>query len=644
MLMKQPMCLRPFMRGIRLLVICILCGFGTASLAAPTPVEALPAPMQAAFARLSPSSQQTARDQLAKMGYFDAAHSKLDHTGRFIIVEDGITVIPAYAVLNASPAQPISLATLSDTQVIRYSPEGVPLLHSLSGSPNVLYLNFLGGHIAGRAWNDFYGLPPFDALPYNPDGLNGFSDAERSSMAAIWRRVAEDFSPWQIDVTTEKPVNATSTTVTLMITKRTSATGSLLPSPSAGGVAYLDTFGYFDSEYYSPGFVYWDNLAGGREDVIAESASHEFAHAFGLSHDGTVHGSSYYSGAGSGAISWGPIMGASYFRAVTKFSNGDYPDANNQEDDIGMITSSVPLRVDTVGNTLQTAKVLTKANGTFAYTDILEASDDVDVFAISGVSALTVNVRPYSSVTWTPGNNVDLALELLDASGTRVAYSSPDDSSAASLTAANLRAGTYYLRVTAVGNPITPYSVYGSMGQYDISGTFINLPTSVAIYEASMSTFPSGGWSVTAAGQWAYGTPTSQNDPHGFPVIGNVIVGTGLYTEPITQSQQLISAPFSTQGFSSVTVSFDRFLGVMSDDVVTLHACTPTACALIYTNLGTIKDAAWRRVVYALPPSVLSQSNVRLRFGLGPTRVGANGAATTSFGWNIKGLQIVGVP
>ena len=77
---------------------------------------------------------------------------------------------------------------------------------------------------------------------------------------------------------------------------------------------------------------------------------------------------------------------------------------------------------------------------------------------------------------------------------------------------------------------------------------------SVVIYQASMQTYPTG-WIVNEVGSWKYGTPTSVYDPHGFVVAGNVITGSGLYPEPITDTQILNSAIFSTLTFSNITLT-----------------------------------------------------------------------------------------
>ncbi len=628
--------------------------------------------------KLPAEAQERALTQLEKMGNLEDPSIQLDITGRVFFIENSVH-LPQGAVDNhLSEAH---RRTISDTPITRLGPGGVPLLHSLPGSPNVIYLNFLGGQLVNRAWNDNYGIPVIQALPYSLDSNNAFSAQEIVSMANIWRRVAEDYSPWMVDVTTERPAAFTSTVLEAMITKSVDAAGVNLPASFAGGIAYLDIIGFYDALYYSPALIYFNNLAGGREDVVAEAVSHELGHNFGLSHDGVSGGSSYYSGAGGvSPTSWGPIMGAAYFRSVTKFNNGDYPGANNQEDDLAIISSSFPLRTDEVGNTLDTAMRLTTSGGSFSFSSLIEWYTDVDVFYMD-ITGGTVSIfaKPYTSLVDTVGNNLDIALQLLDSSGNILVTSDPTNSSSASISVNNLLPGRFYVKVYAVGNSVTPYSVYGSMGQYDLSGQFndagitttttststtttrptttststattrptttTSLPTTTGvgytkIYEASMVSYPSG-WSVNIAGTWSYGKPTSTFDPHDFFVVGNVISGTGLYPEPITTPQLLASKAFSTVGYSAIKLEFDRFLGVQSDDTVTVYACAGSECSLLWQNSGQIIDTVWTKMTLDLPTSMRERQSVQIKFGIGPTQKSGD-VLTNSFGWNIKNFVVSG--
>ena len=98
--------------------------------------------------------------------------------------------------------------------------------------------------------------------------------------------------------------------------------------------------GTYDYAYYSPALVYYENLANGQPRYVAEAASHEAGHNLSLSHDATGS-SSYYSGHGSGAVSWGPLMGTGYNRNVSQWSRGEHSDASNTQDDTGIPRSKV---------------------------------------------------------------------------------------------------------------------------------------------------------------------------------------------------------------------------------------------------------------------------------------------------------------
>lgn len=78
---------------------------------------------------------------------------------------------------------------------------GVPLLSSNPAARAKIYLDFDGD--AARAWGS-YSVPATPA--YDADGNTGsFSDAELGHIHEIWARVAEKYSPFNVDVTTVNP-------------------------------------------------------------------------------------------------------------------------------------------------------------------------------------------------------------------------------------------------------------------------------------------------------------------------------------------------------------------------------------------------------------------------------------------------------
>ena len=79
------------------------------------------------------------------------------------------------------------------------------LLNSKPDAPRTIFLDFDGGVISGTAWNNSYG-EPITARPYDSNGdVANFSDGELRDIQRIWRLVAEDFAPFDVNVTTQDP-------------------------------------------------------------------------------------------------------------------------------------------------------------------------------------------------------------------------------------------------------------------------------------------------------------------------------------------------------------------------------------------------------------------------------------------------------
>jgi PKD repeat protein len=194
----------------------------------------------------------------------------------------------------------------------------------------------------------------------------------------------------------------------------------------------------------------------------------------GLQHDGWS-GGGYYSGQGSGATGWAPIMGVGYYQPVVQWSKGEYATANNVQDDYTvMAANGLPLRADDHGNNAGAATPLAgnSAGGitSLAAEGVIERPSDVDWFSFTS-GAGTVS---FSVATAARSANLDVLLELRDAAGKLLASANPVDALSASLGTTLPLAGTYYLAVQGVGkgDPVTDgYSDYGSLGQYAVSGS-----------------------------------------------------------------------------------------------------------------------------------------------------------------------------
>jgi Bacterial Ig domain/Metallo-peptidase family M12B Reprolysin-like len=367
------------------------------------------------------------------------------------------------------------------------------VLHSRPGSTRVIYLDFDGHLITGTAWNTNYAAgKPLNAAPYDTDGVPAsFSTAELNNIINIWRRVAEDFAPFNVDVTTQLPASFGPTVGRILITRDSDTTGLAMPLQGAGGVAYVGVFGQSSYQTYQPALVYFNRLGSGREDYVAEASSHEMGHNLGLGHDGTST-ATYYGGHGAGATSWGPIMGSSYNRALSEWSRGEYAGANNQQDDASIIGAKLTVRGDDHANTAAGATpLIANGQGSVVGTSVdvdwtnsrsenkgvIASQTDVDVFFFDAVTG-TVNltIAPHKMPVNSGGGNLDVQVELYSQGGALLGSASPNGATGASLVA-NVPAGRCFLHVSGVGDPAVPYTDYGSLGQFTINGV---IPLGVA--------------------------------------------------------------------------------------------------------------------------------------------------------------------
>ncbi len=349
-------------------------------------------------------------------------------------------------------------------------------LHSRPGSQRIVYLDFDGHFISGTIWNTYYFsghdllAPPFD-LDGRPDS---FSDEERRRIQEIWSRVAEDYAPFDVDVTTEL---ASEDQIHRVDASDTEFGTRVLVSPLAsyfgdyGGMAWVGVFSAsgVTHSYYQPALVFPERLNGAAPKYVADSVSHEAGHTLGLSHDGTAW-ETYHEGHGTGETGWAPIMGAAYYRNLSQWSRGEYPGANNKEDDFAVMQNhGLSLRPDDHGNEAASGTRL-PGGGRLDAEGVLESGSDVDVFVFDVAAGfLRISVLPVQH-----GPNVDLMAELRDALGSLVAADNPLDSLGASF-ALQVPAGTYSMSVRGVGREATGahlgYSSYGAVGHYFIRGS-----------------------------------------------------------------------------------------------------------------------------------------------------------------------------
>jgi hypothetical protein len=367
-----------------------------------------------------------------------------------------------------------------------------PVFHSREGASNVLFLDFNGHVISGTAWNNnatYYNISSWDCRPFSIDGdETTFSATEQEVIRKIWERVAEDYAPFDVDVTTEQPASWNRYTGHALITPTTDKNSNKCPHYGYGGIAYVNVFGYADYSYdwsgfpkeKSPAWVTPMNNGDSYADT-AEAISHELGHNLGLSHDGRPGGGDYdyYWGHGTGNTSWAPIMGAGYNKHVTQWSQGDYYDSNQTQDDLDIINGKLAYRSDDHGDSSGSATAISITSGIIASTTgVVEQTTDVDVFSLSLTAGdLSIDIDPYVCANGTRGGNLDVSAVLYDSGSALIVSNNPTSETYADIAATIPSSGTYYLHITGVGtgDPLdsspSGYTAYGSLGQYYISGT-----------------------------------------------------------------------------------------------------------------------------------------------------------------------------
>ena len=283
----------------------------------------------------------------------------------------------------------------------------VPPFASNPTSTNKIYLDFDGQTIADTYWTDPFagsnisgnGGDPIHAPIYNMPGDSDyefdtsdnkwkplpFNQEELVYIELAWRQIAEDFSPFDVDVTTIEPDGSFFTSggpngeraLRVLFTTReddgrlnntanagnnwqgisnnwigdntTSGIGTDPDGPSSQ-LAWNATVDrpvwVFANHFDGTPLSLWqhpDKPVGSQDwgpiqEYVGLIGSHEIGHGMGLDHDGVNENlavsayeaptSPYYAGHTSGATdaptSWGPIMGGAELRSLTQWSDGDY--------------------------------------------------------------------------------------------------------------------------------------------------------------------------------------------------------------------------------------------------------------------------------------------------------------------------------
>ncbi|TDE10389.1 Ig-like domain-containing protein [Jiangella asiatica] len=358
---------------------------------------------------------------------------------------------------------------------------GDPAGGSKPGAPYTVYLDFDGATVTNTEWNRYYQEDVFEF-----DANAAGSDADY--VYQVWARVAEDFAPFDINVTTTDP-GADALHKTSMddaeygMTAVVTDTTDVAPADQASGRAWLGGFG---NQFYSPALIFAPVARDSNPSDVGNIVSHEVGHTFNLNHDGIGDDEYYGDTLAEPTSLWAPIMGAPWSAPLSQWDNGQYADTTNPEqDDLAEITladgayqsfmvfdgdqmwlegfctdaedPNNPQPGDTVykpgpdgtcnppgeeltlqfyyggraayaaddhSDSVGEGTALDNSSGDFQATGVIGATDERDVFE------LVTNGGPVS-ITAEPatvGPNVDLHIELIDSEGNIVAEANPETS------------------------------------------------------------------------------------------------------------------------------------------------------------------------------------------------------------------------
>ena len=337
----------------------------------------------------------------------------------------------------------------------------VPVFSSFPSAQAVLLLDFDGHVVNGTSWN---ANGPINCAP---------SNLSNTQITEVYNRVAEDYRPFNINVTTDEAKYLTAPAAKRMraiLTISSSWYGS-----NAGGVAFINSFSWGDN---TPCFIFTALLNYNIKN-ISEATAHEGGHTFGLRHQSSydpncVKTAEYNSGFGNGQFGWAPIMGVGYYRNSTTWYNGPNPyGCNNVQSDVDIITNTnngITFRADDHDETFAASTSQSFSNNKFIAAGNIATSNDKDMFNFTVLTRqkLIVNAMPANVGAGDVGSNLDIEMHLYNTSKNLIGTYNPAATLSASVDTV-LDAGTYYFLVDGVGNQFTPE--YGSLGSYSIEAS-----------------------------------------------------------------------------------------------------------------------------------------------------------------------------
>ncbi len=325
----------------------------------------------------------------------------------------------------------------------------VPAFNSNPGAKHTLFLDF-DGH-----YEHLWGIN-FDVVTpaYDTDGAGTISTGEATEIEEIFRRVAEDFAPFDVNVTTVDPdPNAGIDTPNSGKVLRVAIGGSVDdwhdPGSRTIGVAKYNSYNNITLDNLV--YVFSEDINS--PERVAYTISHEAGHSYGLRHLNVTHP------AGRNALmadTLPPVLAA---RSIWWHGTNN---KGKSQSDVAELTDTLGKRADDAGDSIDTAvhRIGTGSLGTYMITAI--GDRDFFSFDVNHRSQVTLAADVLSIAFPGDGANLDATIELYSQSGASIASAATATSSVLNAEVTEiLNPGTYFVAVGGAGQ-------YGDLGQYTL--------------------------------------------------------------------------------------------------------------------------------------------------------------------------------
>jgi len=385
---------------------------------------------------------------------------------------------------------------------------GMPVLNSNPGAAVTLYLDF-----NGNSESDWYFVENgvethfknFSTPVFSTDADRfTFNASEQAMIREVWARVAEDFAPFNINVSTAYYGGfANGQALHVVIGGNPNDWLKMDSSGYASIGSFRDnapnTVFVFDLAAWANAGVTEEGRALNAAAALATTASHEAGHAFGLRHHAQYGpGGVLITNYNPGTPQWTPIMGNNLASDRTTWEAGQTDlGANTMQRDMDVLSSAANVfgyKPDDHGNTIGGASLLTSnlAIGPLTGKGIIGTMTDIDAFKFTsggGVTQFKVTGAQY-------GANLMPIVEVWSANGL-VARAGSNGATQVTLNV-TLSTGTCYVLVRGYGD-------YGGVGQYTLtvapqfvlSKNTMVYATLVSAGQSTSPTTPTGAFATT---------------------------------------------------------------------------------------------------------------------------------------------------